>query len=252
MKVIIFSILLFWSALAEKIVNIHQAVNKSGLQRMLTQRMLKEYIMIAMNSTFDNPQEGLKRDIELFDKNLEELSKFAKNSKIKDSLAKEKSIWEDVKKPLLLPPTKDKAKAIEQKLDKLLKVADHTTKLFEKESSKKADEIVDISGRQRMLSQKMAAHYMLKVLGTIGKDDTKELQDTISLFDNSLKVLMKSKLNTPEITEKLNSVQKDFTFFKVMSKSNSKFIPSLIYRKSNLILQEMNGVTELYVIELSK
>jgi len=252
MKVILFTILLFWSAFAEKIANIHQAVNKSGLQRMLSQRMLKEYIMIAMNSTFDNPQEGLKRDIKLFDKNLEELSKFAKDSKIKDSLAKEESIWKEAKKLLLLPPTKDRVKEIDKKLDELLENAEYTTKLFEKESGKKDDEIINISGRQRMLSQKMASHYMLKVLGFKDKDIEDGLQSAIKLFDDSLNLLIKTELNTPKIMEKLNSVQKDFTFFKVMSKSNSKFIPSLIYRKSNLILQEMNGVTELYVIELSK
>jgi len=252
MRAILFLILISGTIFASNITNIHQAVNESGLQRMLTQRMLKEYVMIAMNSTFDNPQEGLKRDIELFDKNLEELSKFAKNSKIKDSLAKEKSIWEEVKKLLLLPSSKDRVEAIDEKLDELLKVADHTTKLFKKESGKKDDEIIDISGRQRMLSQRMAAHYMLKVLGVISKEDDKELQDAIKLFDDSLKVLTKSKLNTPEITEKLNSVQKDFTFFKVMGKSNSNFIPSLIYRKSNSILKEMNNITELYVKELSK
>ena len=41
-------------------------------------------------------------------------------------------------------------------------------------------------------------------------------------------------------------------FFEMMSRSKSKFIPSLIYKKSNDILKKMNEVTELYVKEETK
>jgi len=37
-----------------------------------------------------------------------------------------------------------------------------------------------------------------------------------------------------------------------MNKSSSKFIPSLIYKKSNEILKDMNTVTGLYAAQESK
>ncbi len=38
-----------------------------------------------------------------------------------------------------------------------------------------------------------------------------------------------------------------FMFFEMMSKSKSKFVPTLIYKKSNDILANMNSATQSYV-----
>jgi hypothetical protein len=71
----------------------------------------------------------------------------------------------------------------------------------------------------------------------------------MELFKTSLEELQKSKFNTDEITKLLDDVEKSFMFFEVMNKSNSVFIPSLIYKKSNDILKNMNIATQCYVDE---
>jgi len=69
----------------------------------------------------------------------------------------------------------------------------------------------------------------------------------LKLFKTSLETLEKSPLNNDEINALLVKVKRSFVFFEMMNRSKSKFVPTLIYKKSNDILKNMNSVTQLYV-----
>jgi len=231
---------------AIEIKNLAQAVNEAGRQRMLTQRMLKDYAMIGIGNTFGDPKADLKKVTEMFEDHLQGLTAFATDPETKKSLEEQRKLWEPIKTMLAEPPSKEKAVELQGKLDALLKAADRTTKLFAKQTGKKSGEIINISGRQRMLSQRMANLYMLKVWGINDPQFKDKMTAAMKLFGDSLDRLMKSDLNTPEINKLLARVKKNFMFFQVMNRSQSKFIPSLIYKKSNEILKDMNTVTGLY------
>jgi hypothetical protein len=98
----------------------------------------------------------------------------------------------------------------------------------------------------------MASLYMLKVWGVNDPQFKDKMNKSIDLFKTSLERLMKSDMNTEKITFLLNRVKKFFMFFEIMNKSNSKFIPTLIYKKSNEILKDMNTVTGLYAAQETK
>jgi hypothetical protein len=100
-----------------------------------------------------------------------------------------------------------------------------------------------------MLSQRMASLYMLKVWGVNDPKFKDKMTKTMELFKKSHEVLKKSSMNTPEINKLLTKVERAFMFFEIMNKSSSKFIPALIYKKSNEILKNMNTVTGLYAAQ---
>ncbi len=235
-----------FSLFAIKIESSSHAVDVAGEQRMLSQRMLKNYAMIGMNNTFGDPKKDLQNVINDFENHMESLYQYTDDEITKNSLNDAKKLWIPIKKMLNDKPTKEDAKKLQEDLDILLKAADKSTKLFSKLTGKKSGEIIDISGRQRMLSQRMASLYMLKVWGVQDPKFTQKMDEAMKLFKTSLNKLIAYDKNTPEIATLLNQAKKSFMFFEFMNRSKSKFIPSLIYKKSNDILNDMNSATKLY------
>jgi len=238
---------LFTPLMAIEIHSPTDAVNIAGKQRMFTQRILKDYAMIGMHNTFGKPDVDLKETIEAFEDHMESLLKYTKNERTKKSIEKVKVLWLPLKKLLIQAPQKEKVGQLQKDLDVLLQASDDTTKLFAKDSGKESGKIVNISGRQRMLSQKMASLYMLRVWGIEDATFKQKLNDAMQLFKVSLEDLEKSDMNTEEIKSLLSKVKRSFMFFEMMNRSKSKFIPALIYKKSNDILVNMNSVTQKYV-----
>ena len=247
LKHLLFLSLLYSSSYAIEIKNLHHAVDIAGKQRMFTQRMLKDYAMIGMENSFNNPDKDLKEIISKFENHLESLHDYTKNKKIIKSTQRVKNLWIPIKKILQKSPKKEQALQLQDSLEHLLQASDTTTHLFAKETGEEAGIIIDMSGRQRMLSQRMASLYMLKVWGIKNKYFQNKMDKSMELFETSLKHLQNSKLNTKEITTLLKQVENSFTFFKIMNKTSDIFIPTLIYKKSNDILKNMNIITGKYV-----
>lgn len=225
-----------------------EAINIAGKQRMFTQRMLKDYAMIGMGNTFGKPEEDLKKTISDFDEHLKALMAYTKSAETKKSLEKVASLWAPIEKVLLEQPTLEKVNTLQKDLDALLAATNEATQLFTKEAGVKSAEIVNIAGRQRMLSQRMASLYMLKVWGNKDPEFAKKLKDSMGLFKESLVKLQSSELTTDEIQKILKKVQRSFMFFEMMNRqASTKFIPTLIYKKSNDMLVNMNEATLTYV-----
>jgi len=240
-------LILATSVSAIEITSPAHAVDIAGKQRMFTQRMLKDYAMVGMGNTFGKPGEDLKKISADFQDHMESLAVYTKSDELKKSIEKVKTLWIPLKQTLTEAPSKEKVAKLQVDLDALLKAADDTTKLFAKESGKASGEIINKAGRQRMLSQRMASLYMLKVWEVKDPQFKTKLDDAMKLFKDSLVQLEKSSLNTDEIKALLAKVKRSFMFFEMMSKSKSKFVPTLIYKKSNDILANMNSATQKYV-----
>ena len=247
---VFFAIFILSGALsAMEIKSLSHAVDMAGKQRMFTQRMLKNYAMIGMHNTFGDPVKDLEETIGHFEVNLEALVAFNTSEEIRTSLEKVKVLWQPVKQILTATPEKAKAAKLQEMLEVLLAQANEVTVLFAKQTGKSSGEIINISGRQRMLSQRMSSLYMLKVWGIKDPKFQAKMDSAMKLFKHSLATLETSEMNSDEINALLKKVEGFFMFFEF----SKKYIPSLIYKKSNDILRSMNRVTKLYVeIEAKK
>ncbi|MEA3433962.1 MAG: type IV pili methyl-accepting chemotaxis transducer N-terminal domain-containing protein [Campylobacterota bacterium] len=245
-RILLISSLLVSFVSAIEIQNLSQAVDVAGKQRMFTQRMLKDYAMVGLGNSFGNPGEDLKKIMGSFDNHLASLRKFNTDPATEESLAKVRVLWDPIQLALNEAPSKEKVGKMQEDLEALLKQSNEAVGLFAKQTGKASGEIINISGRQRMLSQRMASLYMLKVWGVDDPQFKEKMNKAMDLFRTSAEKLLSYEKNTPEIEALLKKAKKSFMFFEIMNKSSSRFTPTLIYEKSNKILKDMNTVTGLY------
>jgi hypothetical protein len=256
-------------------------INLSGKQRMLTQKMSKEMLLIAKGVDEVQNKENLGKTSALFDKTLkglihgdEDLKLVGtEDAKIVEQLERVVMLWGIFKKNVDSILSGDTSRGILEKIAKenlpLLKNMNRAVKMYEDYSKTLGGESLDarmavtlnLSGKQRMLSQKMTKEVLL-IANNIDPDKNKsELKKTTELFtktlkglqdgDNSLKL---TGTKDPDISDQLKLVAELWEEYKsVLDKvisGESSVVPEELLAKvaiMNLpLLREMNKAVKMY------
>ena len=159
-----------------QVVDLNDAINKAGRQRMLSQRMAKSYFAIGQGVEPELADRTLAASMTLFDRQLVELKMFAPQPLIKATYTQLESAWGDYKAALVGErPGKSHADEVIALASKVLALAHQGTGQLEKVADRPLGRLVNISGRQRMLSQRMAALYLSASWGVQTATSTAEL-----------------------------------------------------------------------------
>jgi len=276
-----------WAAQGPTAAEYGVVLNLSGKQRMLTQKMTKEIMLVALGMDVEQNLKNLKATSALFDKTLKGLRDGdaglrlppTVSNRIRKQLDKIEGIWVDfhaVVKTILEAGSvnKDQIQVVATNNLPLLKQMNKCVKLYEKDASKaglKADPglavTINLSGKQRMLTQKMSKEFLLVAYGHELEDNKLNLLETYSLFERTLKGLMDGDptldlpgTKNPAIRKQLSVVDGLWTSFKPVVAFGAEPGATTIgedkmrqLAAENLpLLKEMNKAVGMYEKEASK
>lgn len=249
----------------------NRVINLAGKQRMLTQKMSKEVLLVALDVGKAANLENLKYTRDLFDKTLLGLRHgdtamglpTTYQRVILTGLDKVDILWRDFDLALsaVLHSGSASAPAVERIAKKnlpLLWAMDDVVKLYEIDSvlhqvKPQLASAINIAGRQRMLSQKMTKEYLLIALGLDVDENKRNLQATIDLFDVSLKGLLHGDASlrlipAPEtVSVQLNVVQSIWDEYrKILESEVTPENIEVVTRINVELLTEMDRAVSMY------
>jgi hypothetical protein len=235
------------------ILHINDAINKSGRQRMLSQRLAKSYLQIGQSIDLTRSKKVFSASVTLFERQLAELENFAPTPENKATLVDLRKEWGTYKNVLVSrAPNRQDAKTIMGANEKVLALAHASTIQLEKISGSVTARLVNISGRQRMLSQRMAKFYQAINWGVVSSDALINLAKARDEFLLAMSELAASPKNTADIKVEITLAQQQWFFFDQALKSSADSVEAKLRFATNVattserILETMDRITGMY------
>lgn len=235
-----------------QVADLNDAINKAGRQRMLSQRASKAYLALVQNVEARNAQQVLDRSIALFERQLVELKAFAPNAAIRGTYDSLEGAWSDFKRELTSPePSKNEAAKVVRLDATVLALAHQGTTQYEAASGKPVGKLVNIAGRQRMLSQRMAKFYLANALQIDPTAAAAEIGKARSEFVAALETLRNAPEATTQIKDELVLADAQWVFFnhglqRLEGAGASPKLMSDVFVTSENLLSIMDRITSLY------
>jgi hypothetical protein len=255
--------------------NHKHVVNLAGMQRMLSQKMSKEALLIALEIDKEQNLWNLDDSRATFDRTLTGLRDgdvllglpATTRPEILDDLHKVEELWPPLHAAIKNSVTSKQVSALDvdtiAELNvPLLKAMDDTVKEYERAA--RGSELISVlavainlAGRQRMLTQKMSKEFFLIAYGQNEESNRRTLGESMDLFERTLEGLIYGNDDllaapTPNIKAQLKRVEHRWLDFRALLEptlEGRKPDPDTIAKvaQQNMpLLEEMNKAVFMY------
>lgn len=225
-----------------------EAMNLSGMQRMLSQRIAKSYLMIGAEVRSDQALQQLDQSVARFENNYQALAEYAPSAEIRAALEQVGESWQRYRELALSRPTREQAPLLLQLSDQLLVQSEALVQLIEAHTGGAGARLINRSGRQRMLSQRIAKLYLALSWQLPVEGLEQQLQQAISEFEAAQQELLGAEQNTPQIAAALQKVEAQWRFARAgfQLSADARYVPTVITTTTETLLWQMNELTSAY------
>ena len=229
-------------------VSSSELVNRSGMQRMLSQRIAKAYFYLGNDVAAKDSKLQMEMALERFRKNHTILKANVQDSETKDLLSFVEDTFSVYSELVNKPYSQESATRVLELSDTLLEVCHSVVLNIEAKSGLHVDRIVNISGKQRMLSQRVSKFYIAYQAGFRDDNTVKKLKDAVEGFESGLKELMNDGRNNKEIDALLTKSKKEWErispYFLKVRKGG---LPLMVLTATDEVTKLADRITSLYV-----
>jgi hypothetical protein len=232
--------------------DLSDAINKAGRQRALSQRMSKAWLALVHGVESSSAQLVLNKSMALFERQLIELKSFAPTPEIKGTYSQMETAWDEFKTILVgTTPARKAADSLLALDNKVLALAQLGTVQYETVLGQPLGKLVNVSGRQRMLSQRMAKFYLAAKLPVDAGNAAAQINAARSEFISAMVTLRSAPEATSRIKDELQLAEAQWVFFDVALKNLNQQATSHkplsdVFVASENLLTVMDSVTGLY------
>ena len=182
-------------------------VNRAGQLRMLSQRLVK---LLAMQLLQDGKAASprLKDSVKRIDDNVKVLTQNFTQPALAVGVKQAALTWESLKKKLKQQPQAHDMAAVDGLAEALLVHAEQLTAQLQSAGAALPLQVLNLAGRQRMLSQRFAKFALVEALGV--PCDAAAVVDARQSFEKAQHYLNNIPLSTPEIGQLLATAKVDW------------------------------------------
>lgn len=195
-------------------IDLATAVSMAGRQRMLTQRMVKAYLLLGQGVTPDNAQTLLHKSIDQFESQLAALKTFQPDQKVQTTLATLDNEWKTFKPMITATPSRNGAYSLYEANEQLQKLAHNVTLAYDNSSISPRIHMINLAGRQRMLTQRTAKFFLYRSWGLYTEAADMEMHLSRAHFTTVLIQLESSPYATQAIRELAAQIRSDWEPYK--------------------------------------
>ncbi|SFV61171.1 Nitric oxide-responding transcriptional regulator Dnr (Crp/Fnr family) [hydrothermal vent metagenome] len=226
-------------------------IDMAGRQRMLSQRVAKDYFYLGKKINKGNAKKQLDATLREFKKTQDILSKNIKDEEISNLIAFVNMSLDEFNAVATDKYSIDNGTIILDLSESMLEGSDYVVQALKK--GKETNAIIDIAGKQRMLSQRIAKYYIAYQAGIKDDNTITQMRETVKEFDDALNKLLANKENTKEIQDELNKVNKMWKIvYKFYLNIEKGGLPIIVFTTTDDITKNMNKIVKMYVEILEK